>query len=158
MFCCLLDRICKSTLHAECFYICGSTRKSRNCGYFPRTQCLKIDSHSRTASRIFSPRKSKIYAPRLRILTAAKQFAACGPVITKTSCMHEVFVIAGPQGFEPWSTVLETAILPLNYRPVCAKGYFAEATIAYFEEICIMCARGRNRTYINPLGRDCSIH
>ncbi len=27
------------------------------------------------------------------------------------------FTIAGPRGFEPRSTVLETAILPLNYRP-----------------------------------------
>ncbi len=27
------------------------------------------------------------------------------------------FIIAGPRGFEPRSTVLETAILPLNYRP-----------------------------------------
>lgn len=25
--------------------------------------------------------------------------------------------MAGPRGFEPRSTVLETAILPLNYRP-----------------------------------------
>lgn len=25
--------------------------------------------------------------------------------------------LAGPQGFEPWSSVLETEILPLNYRP-----------------------------------------
>lgn len=26
--------------------------------------------------------------------------------------------MAGPQGFEPWSTVLETGILPLYYRPI----------------------------------------
>ncbi len=30
------------------------------------------------------------------------------------------FIGAGPRGFEPRSTVLETAILPLNYRPLCA--------------------------------------
>ena len=29
-----------------------------------------------------------------------------------------VFSTAGPRGFEPRSTVLETVILPLNYRPV----------------------------------------
>jgi hypothetical protein len=28
---------------------------------------------------------------------------------------------AGPRGFEPRSTVLETAILPLNYRPLLAS-------------------------------------
>jgi hypothetical protein len=28
-----------------------------------------------------------------------------------------LFSDAGPRGFEPRSTVLETGILPLNYRP-----------------------------------------
>ena len=28
------------------------------------------------------------------------------------------FILAGPRGFEPRSTVLETGILPLNYRPL----------------------------------------
>ena len=32
------------------------------------------------------------------------------------SCYHD---LAGPRGFEPRSLVLETRILPLNYRPYC---------------------------------------
>ena len=31
----------------------------------------------------------------------------------------EIGYWAGPRGFEPRSTVLETVILPLNYRPIC---------------------------------------
>ena len=39
--------------------------------------------------------------------------------MTDTICVsHFLYTRASPRGFEPRSTVLETAILPLNYRPV----------------------------------------
>jgi len=40
--------------------------------------------------------------------------------LEKTKAMETlwIFHFAGPRGFEPRSTVLETGILPLNYRPL----------------------------------------
>ena len=53
-----------------------------------------------------------------RILGARHADALLGPR-TKTAY---AFLFAGPRGFEPRSTVLETVILPLNYRPnYCVK-------------------------------------
>ncbi len=47
---------------------------------------------------------------------------AAGHVLNKITIskllMVILFAMAGPRGLEPRSTVLETGILPLNYRPV----------------------------------------
>ena len=46
-----------------------------------------------------------------------------------------IFLFAGMEGFEPPSTVLETAILPLNYipmmRPDCRKAFNIQPPAAY---------------------------
>ena len=46
-----------------------------------------------------------------------KKLRLVGPQIKKLPDGSH-FLFAGPRGFEPRSTVLETGILPLNYRPV----------------------------------------
>ena len=42
----------------------------------------------------------------------------------KTNPLGFVLLLAGPRGLEPRPTVLETVILPLNYRPFC---FFCDA-------------------------------
>ena len=45
--------------------------------------------------------------------TQNKQMFCLGP----PQKIFAAFFVAGPRGFEPRSLVLETRILPLNYRP-----------------------------------------
>lgn len=53
-------------------------------------------------------------ASRFRVLAKHR----CGSAIKKNSAQALFFFIAGPRGIEPRLTVLETVVLPLNYRPI----------------------------------------